>query len=63
MVANDLDGDGDLDLLASSVGNGVITWFENTDGQGTFSDANLVAIDRGVTEVSVAPNRWKPTGG
>ena len=32
----DIDGDGDLDVLASLTGDPKIIWFENTDGQGTF---------------------------
>lgn len=31
----DLDGDGDMDILAGSVGR-TLNWFENTDGKGAF---------------------------
>ncbi|UPT70464.1 MAG: VCBS repeat-containing protein [Flavobacterium sp. JAD_PAG50586_2] len=32
----DLDGDGDMDALAASFSSSTVTWYENTDGQGTF---------------------------
>lgn len=51
MVAADLDNDGDKDLLVSSVGNGVIAWCENTDGEGTFSAEEVIAVNVGVHEV------------
>lgn len=35
--AADLDGDGDLDILASGYNDDSIIWFENMDGNGTFS--------------------------
>ncbi|MCA9169652.1 MAG: VCBS repeat-containing protein [Planctomycetales bacterium] len=36
--AADLDGDGDLDVLANSYGShdSTVSWYENLDGQGTF---------------------------
>ena len=40
--AADLDGDGDLDVLAASSGSAPIAWFENTDGGGTFGTAQLI---------------------
>lgn len=33
----DLDGDGDLDILGTKTIGTVIVWYENTDGNGTFS--------------------------
>lgn len=44
VAAVDLDNDGDLDLVASSVGSEEISWFENMDGEGTFSAANIIGI-------------------
>lgn len=38
----DLDGDNDLDLVISSNSGGRIAWYENLDGQATFSAPNLI---------------------
>ncbi len=38
----DLDGDGDLDLIASSIYADKMVWFENIDGQGTFSTEQII---------------------
>lgn len=56
--ASDLDGDGDMDLLAgfSEVGLdvGQLVWFENTGG-GEFSDSQVISSEvRGVNAVSTA---------
>jgi hypothetical protein len=40
--AADIDGDGDLDLVAASNKNGKIAWFENIDGKKTFSSAKVI---------------------
>lgn len=37
--AADLDGDGDLDVIAALIKSGRVVWYENLDGNGTFSDA------------------------
>ena len=42
VVAADLDGDGDADVLAASISDTTIAWYENTDGQGTFSSAQVI---------------------
>ena len=44
----DIDGDGDLDVLSStsSYSDPKVVWYENTDGQGTFGTANLIAAKR-----------------
>ncbi len=36
VCAADVDGDGDLDALSSSLTDSKIAWYENTDGLGTF---------------------------
>jgi hypothetical protein len=53
VVMADLDGDGDLDLLAGSAYDGRLGWFENLDGQGTFGSFRQFADD----EPSVAAVR------
>ena len=37
VVAADLDGDGDADVLSASFTDDRVVWYENTDGEGTFS--------------------------
>ena len=39
----DLDGDGDLDVLAGSRVDDKVAWYENLDGQGTFGPQNLIS--------------------
>ncbi len=45
----DIDGDGDLDVLAGLVTNtgnkDMVAWHENTDGFGQFSSANIISDD------------------
>jgi hypothetical protein len=36
VFAADVDGDGDTDVLSASAGDDSISWYENTDGRGTF---------------------------
>ena len=43
VYAADLDGDGDMDVLSASGGDDNIAWYENTDGQGSFSDQQVIA--------------------
>ena len=38
----DLDGDGDQDVLSASYWDGKIAWYENTDGQGSFSVQQVI---------------------
>lgn len=39
----DIDGDGDLDIIAVEDIGDKIMWFENLDGAGNFGDANIVS--------------------
>ncbi|PVW16436.1 T9SS type A sorting domain-containing protein [Marixanthomonas spongiae] len=45
----DIDGDGDMDVVASSSGTEIVTWFENTDGQGGFGPPNIINSQSGAT--------------
>lgn len=38
----DFDGDGDLDVVASSHGNNKVAWYKNSDGQGNFNSEIMV---------------------
>jgi hypothetical protein len=46
VVAADVDGDGDLDVLSASLyGNdSKIAWYENTDGKGTFGNQQVIDV-------------------
>jgi len=54
LVAADLDGDGDADILATSFAHNQIAWFENTDGKGAFATWNVIADDAGFPQSSFA---------
>jgi hypothetical protein len=41
-VFADVDGDGDLDLVASAYGAGYVAWYENADGMGTMWTAHTI---------------------
>lgn len=41
----DLDGDGDMDILSASEADDKIAWFENLDGQGSFSSEQIISTD------------------
>jgi len=51
VLAVDLDGDRDLDLLASSLSRNRVAWYENTDGQGAFSEHVIDPEDGGYSVV------------
>lgn len=46
----DIDGDGDKDILSSSLGDEKIAWYENLDGQGGIDTQHVVTIDAHWTE-------------
>ncbi|KNC56487.1 fibronectin type III domain-containing protein [Thecamonas trahens ATCC 50062] len=43
VIAADIDGDGDLDLVSASWNDDKIAWYENTDGAGTFGPQQVVS--------------------
>ena len=43
VVTADLDDDGDQDIIAGSHGEDKVTWYENLDGLGTFSQENMIS--------------------
>ncbi len=53
VCSNDVDGDGDQDVLAASYQSdeNLIAWHENTDGQGTFSAAQQISDQIKGTEI------------
>ncbi len=42
VIATDLDGDDDMDVVATSDLYPLIVWYENIDGQGNFSDQQIL---------------------
>jgi len=45
VIADDVDGDGDMDILNLEFGGNTISWFENTDGQGAFGPKQIITTD------------------
>jgi hypothetical protein len=45
VFAADVDGDGDIDVFASLLGDAEIVWYRNTDGSGSFGPAQVVSGD------------------
>ena len=43
VYATDLDNDGDIDVLSSSIFDDKIAWYENIDGLGSFSSENIIS--------------------
>ena len=42
VLAEDVDDDGDMDVLNIEFGSDIIAWYENTDGQGTFGPKKII---------------------
>jgi hypothetical protein len=42
VIAADLDGDGDLDALSAADLSNTVAWYENTNGQGDFSNSKII---------------------
>ena len=45
VFAADLDGDGDMDVLAALPTNNAVAWYENTDGLGTFGPRHVITTN------------------
>ncbi|UCE27051.1 MAG: T9SS type A sorting domain-containing protein [Candidatus Coatesbacteria bacterium] len=45
VYADDVDGDGDMDVLGAAIADGLITWWENVDGSGTSWYEHLIDDD------------------
>ena len=56
VIAVDVDQDGDLDAVSSSLGDDAIVWYENTDGAGTFTSPPRVVMAsvQGVRSLAIA---------
>jgi FG-GAP-like repeat/Secretion system C-terminal sorting domain/Kre9/KNH-like N-terminal Ig-like domain len=53
--ATDIDGDGDIDILCTSLFGSLVTWWENTDGLGTaWSDHTIDIFFEGATNTYAA---------
>ncbi|WP_185154528.1 VCBS repeat-containing protein [Fulvivirga sp. M361] len=54
IYAEDLDGDGDKDVLTSSLKGNKVVWYENRDGHGNFNAYRLIAtVESGTSVISV----------
>ncbi|MBV1924232.1 MAG: T9SS type A sorting domain-containing protein, partial [Flavobacteriaceae bacterium] len=45
VIAADIDGDGDMDVITDSGSTDTLTWFENIDGLGNFSSEKIVGTN------------------
>ena len=59
--AADFDGDGDLDVVSASFGNGAIVWYENrtvgdANGDGNFDSSDLVLVSQAGKYEDTVPN-------
>lgn len=45
VAAADLDNDLDMDVLSGSVDDGKVAWYENLDGNGTFSSQKIISTN------------------
>ncbi|MCI0636069.1 MAG: VCBS repeat-containing protein [Actinobacteria bacterium] len=55
VLAEDLDGDGDRDVLSASFNDNEIAWYENLDGAGTFGPQQVISDDpEGLRSIAAA---------
>ncbi len=54
VIAVDLDGDTDLDVVVASRFDDTVAWFENTDGDGSFSNEQII-VDDALDVIDVHP--------
>ncbi len=55
VIAFDIDGDGDNDVLSSSSnGSTLLAWFENIDGLGNFGTQQIISINAGSKSLNAA---------
>jgi len=53
--SGDLDGDGDNDIVAASILDNTVSWFENIDGEGTFGPPQIISSSvNGPVSVAIA---------
>ena len=45
IIASDLNGDGDLDILSASYDDDKIAWYENIDGFGNFGPQQVISVE------------------
>ena len=45
VFSEDLDGDGDMDVLSASQGDEKIAWYENLDGLGNFGEQEIISTN------------------
>ncbi len=45
IIADDLDNDGDMDVIGMEFGGNTIAWYENTDGLGNFGSKQIITTD------------------
>lgn len=50
---NDLDADGDMDILMADHGRNTVTWYKNTDGQGTFGPEIIISSEAYYTNTAI----------
>ena len=54
VIAADIDGDGDLDLVSASLLDDKIAWYENVDGAGSFGPQQVVSSEAGGAQSVIA---------